>query len=263
VEDRDRRTNSHFALIVTVVVLVIVYGSLYPFCFRGNSDSNGALHALTGTWCAPAGRGDFVAAVFSLWIVFGGSCAPFAASRAHRGCNLFRLGSLHVHGTGSVLRRGLRFGPHGCLCERYRHSSGLRGRRISIPPRISMAIHNGPPSFLVLLLSCWLAYRLFPFVPVNRPPQMLDGSQAAGPLARATAVWPLPPHGGLAGRASPHRSFCRNRAKSAAASFTGSHRAFARILIVDASLSPTEVAGSALAALVWLLFSSRLRHVRP
>jgi hypothetical protein len=57
------RIDPNFALIAAAVILVVIYGSLYPFHFRGIPDSNGPLRALINTWRGPFGRGDFAANV--------------------------------------------------------------------------------------------------------------------------------------------------------------------------------------------------------
>ena len=67
---RDGRADGHFALIAGAVTLVIIYGSLYPFHFRGVPDSNGPVGALIKTWRGPFSRGDFVSNVL-LYIPYG------------------------------------------------------------------------------------------------------------------------------------------------------------------------------------------------
>ncbi len=69
-EDRDGRIDKNFASIAAVLVVVIVYGSLFPFHFRGNPDLSAALRELINTWRGPFGRGDFLANVL-LYLPFG------------------------------------------------------------------------------------------------------------------------------------------------------------------------------------------------
>jgi VanZ family protein len=53
-----------------VVVLVIAYGTLYPFAFHARPDSPGPLHALAATYGDPDSRSDIVANIL-LYIPFG------------------------------------------------------------------------------------------------------------------------------------------------------------------------------------------------
>jgi hypothetical protein len=59
-----------FALIVAGVIVVIIYGSLFPFQFHNNSASGGPVRALIQTWRTPTGRGDVLANML-LYFPFG------------------------------------------------------------------------------------------------------------------------------------------------------------------------------------------------
>jgi len=80
---RERWIDSNFALISAGLFAIVLYGSLYPFRFHDNPDTNGPFRALFQTWHAPIHRGDFIANVL-LYLPFG-----FFSARALRGLPKF------------------------------------------------------------------------------------------------------------------------------------------------------------------------------
>ena len=119
----------------------------------------------------------------------------------------------------------------------------------------------GRRPFVILLLSSWLGYRLFPYVPVVDPHKYWT---AVKPLVLSPSLPPLD-------------LYCHTVIWLAVAllieALFGTARShvvlpvsvlavlFARILIVDSALSPAEVAGGALAVGVWHAVLSR-SHAR-
>jgi VanZ family protein len=117
--------------------------------------------------------------------------------------------------------------------------------------------------FIVLLICCWLGYRLFPYVPVIdlhkywTAVKPLAFSPVLPPLDfyRHTVIW-------LAVALLIEALFGNARSRVALLLLVLSVF-FARVLIVDAVLSPAEVAGGTFATLVWCGFLSRLQTRAP
>src|SRR5262249_36804331 len=61
---RGKRINREILVAVTIIVAVIVYGSLYPFTSRQPEGGTGPLRNLLQSWADTPHRGDFVANVF-------------------------------------------------------------------------------------------------------------------------------------------------------------------------------------------------------
>jgi len=128
---------------------------------------------------------------------------------------------------------------------RFRHPSPWRTGTMSQRP------------FIILLLSCWLGYRSFPYVPVI---DLHKYWTAVKPLLFSPALPPLDLY--------RHAVTWLVVALLIEAVFgTAGSRVvlpllvlvvlFARILIIDAVLSPAEVLGAGVAASVWYAFLSR------
>src|ERR1700754_241950 len=65
-KDAVNRNDPHtrrWAAITALVIVFILYGSLYPFDFQWDVNGPGPLHALLQGWRARPGRGDFIANV--------------------------------------------------------------------------------------------------------------------------------------------------------------------------------------------------------
>ena len=63
--------SKHFAIATTIVIAIIVYGSLYPFAFRPASEGiRPALRALLESWADRPSRIDFLANIL-LYVPFG------------------------------------------------------------------------------------------------------------------------------------------------------------------------------------------------
>src|SRR5579871_1767795 len=74
---RERRISASFAWISLALVMVIVYGSLYPFAFQFRAGS--PLQALAATYNSSDSRGDILANIL-FYLPFG-----FFATQALRG----------------------------------------------------------------------------------------------------------------------------------------------------------------------------------
>ncbi len=164
----QRPTNASSPAIVLAFVVIIVYGSLYPFRFYHNPDPAGPFRALLSTWHAPAERSDLLAN-FILYFPLG-----FFAVRSSRWRSLYAF--IVVVAAGLALSMGsellqfyeaLRFSQ---LSDVYANTvgtifgalAGIAARDTNIP---GIALFRRR-DFVIFLILCWLGYRLFPYVPV-------------------------------------------------------------------------------------------------
>jgi VanZ family protein len=265
VQDRDGRIDPHSAVITVAVVLVIIYGSLYPFHFSGNPDSNGPFRALINTSRGPFGGGDFLANVL-LYLPFG----LFSVQAASRLPLAVRILVVIFSGlTLSVCLELLQFYDEGrvsALADVYANTIGV----VLGVPAGAILFRDAPPwrvramdrrPFVILLLSCWLSYRLFPGVPVIDlhkywtavKPLVFSPTLSLADLYRQAVTW-------LAVALLVEALFGTIRSRLLLPALV-LVVLFARILILDAELSPAEVAGGVLSVVVWVAFLSRL-HIR-
>jgi len=267
VQIRDNRLNRNFALIAAGITLVIIYGTLYPFHFRERLDSNGAVGALLKTWRGPFGRGDFVANIL-LYLPFG----LFWVQTLRRWPIIIRVASVVF--SGLALSAGIELiqfyepGRVSSLSDVYSNTLGalvgsVAGSILGSRAFSWRAGTMGRRPFVVLLIFCWLGYRLFPYVPV------IDLHKywiSVKPLVFSPVLPPLDFY--------RHSVIWLAVALLLEALFgvAGSRLVlllllpivlFARVLIVDAVLSPAEVAGGVLGTVVWCGFSSRVQSRAP
>jgi len=267
VQIRDSRLHRNFALIAAAVTLVIIYGTLYPFHFRESPESNGPVGALLKTWRGPFGRGDFVANIL-LYLPYG----LFWVQALRRWPPIARI--VFVVLSGLALSAGIELiqfyepSRDSSLSDVYSNTLGvvvgsMAGAVLSSRQFSWRAGSMGRRPFIVLLISCWLGYRLFPYVPVI---DLHKYWAAVKPLVFSPVLPPLDLY--------RHAVIWLAVALLLEALFgvAGSRLAlllllpvvlFARVLIVDAVLSPAEVAGGALATLVWCGFLWRLQSRAP
>jgi VanZ family protein len=265
VQSRHQHIDRRFALIAAGITLVIVYGSLYPFHFRRPPRLAGALPALISTWRGPFGRGDFIANVL-LYLPLGLFWVP-ALRRMKRIAGITL--TVFLGFALSVCIELLQFyepARVSALADVYANVIGVsvgsvagailfrRTRQRAILPT---AIRQRP--FVVLLLACWLGYRLFPFVPVidlhkywgALKPLIFSPVLSSLDLYRHTIMW-------LAVGLLLEALIGIGRSRVALPALI-LIVLFARILLMGATLSPAETLGGALAALAWVAFISHLR----
>ncbi len=262
--DRQRLLRPKPALIAAVVVAVIVYGSLYPFVFRahGNGGLGVAIAALLATWATPTGRGDIISNVL-LYVPLGLFAVNALAGlpRALRVALATALGLVIC--TAVELIQFYEAARDSTMSDVYCNTVGTLLGAIA-----GVALHRGIKlpfvgqvawqPFPVLLLAAWGGYRLYPYVPTidlhkywdALKPLVFSPTLTAVDLYRHTATWLV-------------------LAVLLEALF-GTHRRrllfmllvpavlFARILIIGTILSPAEVAGGALALLLWLAVLSHV-----
>jgi VanZ family protein len=257
--------NRRYAVVTAIIVAVILYGSFYPFEFRVPENGSGPLRVLLGTWGEIPGRSDFLANIL-LYMPFGFFGVHALSSRvAWR-----RLAALTVLGLFLSLFVELTQyydeGRDTTLNDLYSNTLGallgaiggiLVGGRVRWPMLRDLADNREP----ALLLAGWLGYQLFPYVPTidlhkywdALKPVVLHPSLTPYDLFRHTAIW-------LTVYALFGVIFRRRYPSLLMPFFTGAVL-FAKILILDASLSVAEIAGAALAFALWILLgaSERLR----
>ena len=264
---RDNRLNRNFALIAARSHSSLFTGPFILFILRESPDSNGPVGALLKTWRGPFGRGDFVANIL-LYLPFG----LFWVQALRRWPPIARI--VFVVFSGLALSAGIEllqfYEPSriSSLSDVYSNTLGVvvgsvAGAILGSRPFSWRAGTMGRRPFVVLLISCWLGYRLFPYVPVI---DLHKYWTAVKPLVFSPVLPPLDLY--------RHAVIWLAVALLLEALFgvAGSRVAlllllpvvlFARVLIVDAVLSPAEVAGGALATLVWCGFLWRLQSRAP
>jgi VanZ family protein len=267
VQDREWRIDPNSTLIAAAAILVVIYGSLYPFHFRSNPDSNGPLRALIHTWRGPFGRGDFVANVL-LYLPVG----LFSVQALRRLPPIARIA--FVIFSGLALSAGMELlqfydeGRVSALADVYANTIG-----VAVGSAAGTILFHRPSSwrtgtmnrrpFVILLLSCWLGYRLFPYVPVIDlhkywtavKPLVFSQELPLLDLYRHTVIWLV-----VALLVEALLGTTRSRVVLPVLVLAV---LVARILIVDAVLSPAEVAGAAVAVPVWCALFSRSETRAP
>ena len=259
--DPDSVSSRNFALIAAAVILVIVYGSLYPFRFSANLVPRGPLRALLDTWRGPTGRADFAANVL-LYLPLG----LFSVQSMRRLPVIWRVPfSVSAGVMLSVCMELLQFYDQGrisALVDVYANTIGVAlGSAAGVilfrgAFRWPMGTIGRP--FVLILLACWLGYRLFPYVPVVdlhkywTAVKALIYSPVVSPLDvyRHTLTWLV-----VAVLVEALFGTARSRLLPALVVIV----IFARVMIVDVVLSPAEVAGGAIAVLVWPTLLSRMQ----
>jgi hypothetical protein len=261
-DDSKRR---YFA--TAVVAAVIIYGSIYPFVFREPIDGfGGAVRTLVESWADRPSRSDFIANIL-LYMPFG-FCAILAAGK---GVGTLRWMALVIL-CGALLSTCVELvqyfdeGRVTSASDVYANSigtalgaigGGVTGRNFRWPLLREIAAHRVPN----LLLSAWVGYRLFPYVPTIDPhkywtalkPVLLHPSLTGYDLFRYTAIW-------LTVAALVEVVGGSRRLWPLFSLFVG-FVLVGKVLIVDTTLSAAEIAGAAAAVCVWrvLAFNARLR----
>jgi VanZ family protein len=248
-------------------VSLILYGSLYPFQFHTLLDPAGRFRDLLATWRETSSLGDLLANVL-LYLPFG-----LFAAKAFRGiASPLRIITAVL--TGAGLSMSLEFaqrydvGRISAMSDVYANSFGallgaLAGTALStdFKPRLWQDLRRRP--FSALLLSCWLAFWLFPYVPVIdahkywhavRP--LLNGpTPAFGDLLRHVASW--------LGVGALLESVWGPAAARKALPVLVAAVFCARIRIAEIELSRPEVIGGALTAAVWVTWLYGTKYRAP
>jgi VanZ family protein len=250
--DAQRR---NFLVLTAAVVAVIVYGSLYPFDFHDRAAPGGPVGALLATWRKLSGRGDIIANVL-LYLPFG----FFAAMALDRLAWPLRVLAAMLLGLALCVAIELTqfydLGRSSTMSDVYANTTGtLIGAIIAAVVGREFRIPFGavePQPFVLLLVIAWLGYRLYPYVPTI---DLHKYWNALKPLVFAPQLRPLDllRHTGtwLALATMLEALFGAARRRIVFLLFVPAVL-FLRILILGTVLSPAEVAGGALAVLLWL-----------
>jgi VanZ family protein len=245
-------------------VSLILYGSLYPFQFYTCLDPVGGFRDLLATWKDPSSLGDLLANVL-FYLPFG----LFAAKALPGMASPLRVIAAVL--TGAGLSVSVEFaqmydvGRISAMSDVYANSFGtllgaVAGTALAIDFKLRLWQDLRRRPFAGLLLFCWLAYWLFPYVPVIdvhkywhavRP--LLDGPNPAfGDLSRHVASW--------LGVGAILESVWGPAAVRKGLPMLVAVVYCARVGIADITLSRAELIGAAAAA-IWVtwLYGTRLR----
>jgi VanZ family protein len=243
---------------LTAVVIVIVYGSLYPFAFRHPVNGIGPLNTLLKDWAELPRRGDFIANVMLyLPLGFFGVLA-FSAKRRLLPAMGLAIAAGFFLSTAMELTQYYVAGRVTSASDVYSNVIGTLLGAITAAatsgylqwrPLREIAA-NRAPAFLV---AVWLGYRLFPYVPtidlhkywIALRPVLLNPIPTKSDLFRHTAIWLCIAAliEGLAGTRLAWLLFPL---------FIMSVLA-AKVLIVGQSLSSAEIGGAGLALVLWFV----------
>jgi VanZ family protein len=244
-----------------IVIAVIVYGSLYPFGFYNNPDPEGPIRALWATRTIFASPGNLIAN-FVLYIPLGfflvqssrqqrlsGAAAALAVGIAlstfieimqfYDAGRYSNMSDIYVNGAGSL---------SGAIA-----ALGIRNLRTSKLERFVQ------PDGAIILLGCWIAYRLFPYAPVINlhkywdaiKPLIQTSNVSSADIFRHMAAW-------LAVAVLLETILGTVSTRLAIIPVLGGVL-LARILIADIVLSGAEVLGGLLGAVLWIAVVSRVR----
>jgi len=251
------------AALAAGLLLIVLYGSLYPFRFEASHHTAGALRALLATWRSLDSRGDLLANIL-LYVPLG-----FFSTQAlgHRPRSLrVLLVAFPAFLLSFTIELLQQYDVHRLsqMSDVYGNSAGaflgaLAG--VSLPcagkRREAGWIEWRP--FVLLLVGCWVGYRLFPYLPsleIHKyqdalrplfeisPMQFSDlYEQTAGWLAVAMMLDAL--FGTIRGRIALLIMI--------AAVLLG------RVLIMGIVLSREELTGALLAVVLWTVVLSHMR----
>jgi VanZ family protein len=155
---------------LAIIIAGLVYGSLYPWVFSVPANGYGPLQTLLSTWAVAPGRGDLLMNI-AIYIPFGYFCVRVTHSGMHAS---WRFGITVL--AGAMLSSGVELlqyydpGRVTSASDVYANVSGttvgavlgllLRG---DVHAPLIREIQSRP--LPALLLTSWLGYRLYPYVP--------------------------------------------------------------------------------------------------
>lgn len=254
------RFNKGALIAAAIIVVVVLYGSLYPFTFYQPEGGVGPLKHLVRNWAETPGRGDFIANIF-LYLPLG-----FFGSLAVAGIGRTLPRILFVTLAGGLLSTTMELAQY-YIAERvsaaddvYANLIGtvlgavvgnLAGGDFPWAPFREIAANRVP----CLLLGLWLAYRLYPYVPVidlhkywdALKPAVLHPRPAGYDLFRYTTIWLTV--GSLIESVGGRRRGWLLIPLFIAAVLV------AKVVIIGKTLSAAEIGGAAIALAVWLLLA--------
>jgi len=258
-----RAIEPRFSAIAASVLAIIIYGSLFPFDFYANPNPAGPFAALIATYRSPGSRGDLISNIL-LYIPLGFFSVLALRPRPRLPHVLLVIFAGGVLSMGIELTQFYDRGRVSSLSDFYANAAGtglgaVAGVILHRKLRFAAIGNTRQHPFVVLLLACWLGYRLFPYVPTIDlhkywhavRPLLFAPSLPILDLYRHTVGW-------LAIALLFEALVGIARSRLVFILFIPAVL-FTRILVVDISLSPAEVAGGIIAALVWVGLLSRLQ----
>jgi glycopeptide antibiotics resistance protein len=248
--------NRNYVIVTAIIIVVIIYGSLYPFDWRVPPHGIGAVATLVGSWAETPGRGDFVSNIL-LYMPLG----LFAALAVGDGAGAARRIGLGVL-LGAALSVSVELtqyydeGRVTAATDAYSNTIGaalgaiggsLFGRSVHWRFLDPVRAHRVP----VLLLVAWAGYRLFPYVPAADIHKYWDAIRPVVvrptfepyPIFRHTAIW-LTTGCAIEAIVGPKRSLLLFPA------FIGA-MVVAQIFIMTIILSVAHITGAVIALCLW------------
>ncbi len=243
------------------IVVVILYGSLYPFGFSNNPHAEGPIRSLWETRSFFPSAGNLIAN-FILYVPLGFFWVQASRKRLFSSVAIALCAGISL----STFIEFMQFydaGRYSNMSDIYVNGAGTLFGAIaaSLVRKIRTSAFHWIPRFdvAILLLLCWLGYRLFPYAPVINLHKYWD---AIRPLFRSP---------GMSG-ADVFRHITTWFAVAVLLE-TVLGSVFtrlaivpllivvvaARILIMDIVLSRAEVFGGLLGAVLWIFVLSRIR----
>lgn len=261
------RRSRGWAIVTAIVVMVIIYGSLYPFEFSVPAGGRGPFDALINSWATRPAASDFLANIL-LYMPLG--C--FAVLSFPRNVSLW-LRLPVVIAAGALLSATMELtqyydiGRDTAATDLYANTIGtligapvaiLFSGRLRVPLLQAIAARPVP----ILLIATWAGYRLYPFVPTidlhkywhALKPAVLDPVPAPAALYRHVSIW-------LTLFALIEAIFGARRSAVLAALLAGLVLSV-QVLIVSTVLSAGEVVGAAVAICLWPLLLTANQRLR-
>jgi len=241
-----------FAVAWIITAAFIVYGSLYPFAFRMPGNGAGAMATLIGGWADRPSRGAILSNLL-LYMPFG-FFGALAVLRERGGAGRAALITLLGAALSIAIELTQYFdaGRDTQATDVYLNAAGtalgvFAGCIARVAIRLPSASGLAAGRFPALLLSAWLTYRLYPFVPTidlhkywrALRPVILHTGMSPYDLYRHSVVW-------LTAAALLAAVAGRRHLLLLFAAFIGGVL-LARVLVTGTILSEAEVAGAGLA----------------
>jgi VanZ family protein len=253
-------TVGNLRLALIAIIGMIVYGSLYPFDFQWASDGVGPLHTLLYSWDKTPGQGDFVSNIL-LYMPLG----FIGAVTVGRRVGLAQLGLTVLIGmTLSLMVEVTQYYDGGRDTEAtdlYANTLGTAigaaigwffGQDFRLPLLREISTNRVP----ALLLTAWLGYRLYPYVPTidlhkywnALKPVILSPHLTPGALFRHVAIW-------LAICVMIQKIAGDRRAGALIGRFAA-FLIFSCVLIISTQVTLAQITGIAVAFAIWRLLPS-------
>lgn len=256
--DKERYIDRRSLIIALGMLLIIVYGSLYRFEFRTNTDPAGPLRFLLANWNRLTKPSDVLANILFY--------APFGFFLARSFMRYRRAVTVaFVTSAGLVLSfamESMQFyivRRSAAMSDVYADTVGTLlgataaclGLRLVRPFSFDLSRNR----FVALLLLSWLGGRLFPYLPTTNVHKYWD---ALKPLMSNPVLPPVDLYteavGWLAIALLLETFFGTSRSRTALSVLMAAVL-LARIVIMRIVLIPAEVIGGIAAVLVWMLLS--------